>query len=91
MKTVVLAVLAVVAVAAAGGTAYYLMSNEDGSDHDGPEAPKVFDITTPSQWSYVGGDVGSFGVTDSKTPITEGDFRELWKVTSEIDASARTP
>ena len=88
MKTVVLAVLAVVAVAAAGGTAYYLMSNEDGSDHDGPEAPKVFDITTPSQWSYVGGDVGSFGVTDSKTPITEGDFRELWKVTSEIDASA---
>ena len=88
MKATAVIALAVAIAVVAGGVAYYVMSNGGDPDADGPEAPKVFDITTPSQWSYVGGDVGSFGVTDSKTPITQGDFKELWKVTSEIDASA---
>lgn len=86
-SVIVAAVTAMVVIAGVG--VYIVMSNGDnGSDSARPEAPKNFDITTPSQWSYVGGDIGSIGVTDSKTPIAEGDFKELWQVTSEIDASA---
>ena len=50
--------------------------------------PRVIQSTDPSQWSYVGGDSGSFGVTDSKTPISQSEMKMLWKVESEIDASA---
>lgn len=50
--------------------------------------PREVQPTDPSQWSYVGGDSGSFGVTDSKTLIGQSDMRMLWKVESEIDASA---
>ncbi len=50
--------------------------------------PREIQFTEPSQWSFVGGDSGSFGVTDSKTPISQNDMRMLWKVESEIDASA---
>lgn len=50
--------------------------------------PREILETGPSQWSYVGGDTGSFGVTDSKTPVKQADMQMLWKVESEIDASA---
>lgn len=56
-----------------------------GGDVVYPREPQE---TDPSQWSYVGGDAGSFGVTDSKTPVKQADMRMLWKVESEIDASA---
>ena len=88
MRAMVAIAVAVAIAVVASGIAYYVMSNDDSSETVRPEAPKNFDVTTPSQWSYVGGDVGSFGVTDSKAPITEEKFKELWKVTSEIDASA---
>lgn len=56
--------------------------------HTDSVEPREIQSTSPSQWSYVGGDVGSFGVTDSKTPITESDMRMLWMVTSDTETSS---
>ncbi len=50
--------------------------------------PREVQPTSPSQWSYFGGDVESFGVTDSKTPISQSDMKVLWKITSDIDSSS---
>ena len=48
--------------------------------------PRDLVETTPSQWSYAGGDLGSLGVTDSKTPVTEEDMVLAWSVTGVMDA-----
>ena len=50
--------------------------------------------TPPSQWSYFGGDMGSFGVTDSKTPTDAGGFALKWKVSYPTESGSmvwRTP
>ena len=97
MKTLVLVAVLVAAVAAVGIGAFVLMGGGGGDDvESGSDEPHIEDVdgprevktTLPSQWSYVGGDSGSFGVTDAKTPIKQGDFKMLWKVTSIIDATA---
>lgn len=73
------AVFAVAAIVVGAGT-YYLLNNHDDGNND-YYTPIDSVNTTPSQWSYVGGDVGSFGVTDSKTPITESEMELAWKTT----------
>ena len=97
MKTLVLVAVLVAAVAAVGIGAFVLMGGGGGDDVesglDEPytgevNEPKEVKTTSPSQWSYVGGDSGSFGVTDAKTPISKTDLVEKWKVTSVIDPSA---
>ena len=66
----------------------WYLSHNGGTDTAGPIQ------TPPSQWSYFGGDVGSLGITDSKTPIEKDDFLLKWKVTYPVDSGSmvwRTP
>ena len=76
----VIAVLAVTAIMVGAGV-FVILNNRDPDDYDTPIDPLN---TPPSQWSYVGGDVGIFGVTDSKTPITESEMVLVWKTTDAI-------
>ena len=73
--TPIISVVLVVAVVAGAG-AFMLVGNA-GHEKDVSTA-EMKDITT-SQWAYVGGDVRSFGVTDSKTPITQSEMQLAWK------------
>lgn len=73
--TPIISVVLIVAVVAGAG-AYMLMGNA-GEEKD-IAATEMKNITT-SQWAYVGGDVRSFGVTDSKTPITQAEMQLAWK------------
>ena len=84
-KTVpIIAALAVSALVVVAGV-HFLLNDGNGS---GYSEPMDLVNTPPSQWSYVGGDVGSFGVTDSKTPITESEMKLAWKTTdTQIDMS----
>jgi len=75
-KTVPIAIIVVASLAAAGVGVFILMNNSSSNDYYTPIDPEN---TTPSQWSYFGGDVGSFGVTDAKTPITQADMKLAWK------------
>ena len=75
-KTVPIAIIVVASLAAAGVGVFILMNNNSSNDYYTPIDPEN---TTPSQWSYFGGDVGSFGVTDAKTPITQADMKLAWK------------
>jgi len=80
----IVAVLAVTALVAGAGAVILLNNSGNG----GYSTPVDLVNTPPSQWSYVGGDVGSFGVTDSKTPITESDMKLVWKTTdAQLDMS----
>ena len=57
----------------------------------GPDESKIYEeagYPGASQWPYFGGDIGSLGVTDSKTPVTEGDMSLAWKVYDPLDQSA---
>ncbi len=74
----IIAVLAAVLVVGGAG-AYALLS--DHSQDTAYSTPLDLENTTPSQWSYMGGDMGSFGVTDAKTPITESEMTLAWKTT----------
>ena len=98
LVAVVIVALSVVAVGA------YILFNNGGSDEGPvlPDEPPTGELVyprevvpvDPSQWTVVGGDVGSFGVTDSKAPVSDEDFELLWKVSYAIDGSAtawRTP
>ena len=76
----VIAVLAVTAIMVGAGI-FVILNNRDSDEYYTPIDPLN---TPPSQWSYVGGDVGSFGVTDSKTPITESEMALVWKTTDAI-------
>ena len=84
-KTVpIIAALAVSALVIGVGV-HFLLNDGDGT---GYSEPMDLVNTPPSQWSYVGGDVGSFGVTDSKTPITESEMKLAWKTTdAQLDMS----
>ena len=80
----IIAVLAISALVIGAGAVVLLSNN----GNNGYSAPIELVNTPPSQWSYVGGDVGSFGVTDSKTPITESDMKLVWKTTdAQLDMS----
>ena len=103
-SVIVAVLIAAIAVAGAGvyfmmsgGSGNEVIDDEDPkplpTDPEEPYSgeitePREIRPTVPSQWSYVGGDVGSFGITDSKTPLNQSDMKMLWKVSSEIDASA---
>lgn len=75
-KTVPVVIVVAVALVAAGVGVYVLMNNGSSDDY---YTPIDAENTPPSQWSYFGGDVGSFGVTDAKTPITKDDMKLAWK------------
>lgn len=101
MKTVIIAALAVVIVAVVAGSVFIIMGDDSGSDKGAEESdkddiipdkedggPDVDVKEVPANWSYVGGDVGSFGVTDSLTPLTREDFAEVWKVSDVVDTGS---
>jgi len=69
MKAGIIVAIAIAAVAVGAGV--FIALSQDGG-HGGEEP-------TASQWQYMGGNVGSFGVTDSKTPITEGEMTLAWR------------
>ena len=101
MKTVIIAALAVVIVAVVAGGIFIIMGDDTGSDKGAEESdkddiipdkedggPDVDVKEVPANWSYVGGDVGSFGVTDSLTPLTREDFVEVWKISDVVDTGS---
>ena len=95
-------IVAFIAVVAVAGIAVFIgtgNNSDDGSkeepvipiapdDTGGTILPVEYIPTDASQWSYLGGDIGSFGVTDSKTPIAEADFKEVWKISDPVDTSS---
>lgn len=73
---------------------FVLAWRQQGQVESEVTVPRELIPTSPSQWSYMGGDVESFGVTDSKAPIDVEDFVLKWSVTYPADGGSmvwRTP
>ena len=97
---ILVGVMAVVMVVAAVGAFMMMGSSSNDTPGNGSVTPgestnpsdlafpTAYIQTDASQWSYVGGDVGSFGVTDAKAPITKADFKEVWKISDPVDTSS---
>lgn len=94
-KIIALVVAVVVVVAAVG--AYAALSGSGGGQPGGgpPEPGTPDDPGTDtgtyegySDWSYWLGDVARPGVSDAKTPITEEDMTELWRIEGEASSSS---
>jgi hypothetical protein len=92
MKALAIAAALVAAIAIIAGV--FLLTDRGSYDPGSPEDlpdpeiiyPRILAETSPSQWSHAGGDLGSFGVSDSKTPITEEEMALAWSVTGVMDS-----
>lgn len=70
---------AIMAVAILAVGAYVLLvDNDDGSE-------PVSLIEGSSDWNYWLGNLSMPGVSDSKTPVSESDFNELWNVSGKLE------
>lgn len=94
-KIIALVVAVVVVVAAVG--AYVALSGSGGGQPGGgppdpgtPDDPGTDTGTYAgySDWSYWLGDVARPGVSDAKTPITEEDMTELWRIEGQVSSSS---
>jgi uncharacterized repeat protein (TIGR02543 family) len=86
-----LGIIALVAVLIVSGIgAYILLSDHEAVSQDGGAGHTgyVYSEDTALSWSYWLGNVESPGVTDAKTPITEGSMTEIWKISDVIDGSS---
>lgn len=101
MKALIITAMIVVIAVAAGVILYMNGGSHDPAETDDPADPvspgdptieedlvypRELIATSPSQWSYAGGDLGSFGVSDSKTPTTDKEMALAWSVTGVMDS-----
>ena len=93
METTKLLVLAAVCVVIAGGAALVVFSNGGDDRPDVPDVPDQSgqyvpdDDASSADWTQWLGGMSVQGVTDSRTPVSASQMKEVWKVVGEAEGA----